>query len=54
MENEKEPVTQTDEKTEETVQNTVEKTEQEPKTFTQEEVNAMLNKEKKKCLAKKI
>ena len=27
MENEKEPVTQTDEKTEETVQNTVEKTE---------------------------
>ena len=52
MENEKEPVTQTDEKTEETVQNTVEKTEQEPKTFTQEEVNAMLNKEKKKMPSK--
>lgn len=52
MENEKEPVTQTDEKTEETVQNAVEKTEQEPKTFTQEEVNAMLNKEKKKMPSK--
>lgn len=52
MEKEKEPVTQTDDKTEETVQNTVEKTEQEPKTFTQEEVNAMLNKEKKKMPSK--
>lgn len=52
MEKEKEPVTQTDEKTEETVTTTVEKTEQEPKTFTQEEVNAMLNKEKKKMPSK--
>jgi hypothetical protein len=52
MENEKEPVTQTDDKTEETVTTTVEKTEQEPKTFTQEEVNAMLNKEKKKMPSK--
>ena len=52
MENEKEPVTQTDDKTEETVTTTTEKTEQEPKTFTQEEVNAMLNKEKKKMPSK--
>lgn len=52
MENEnKEPVTQTEEKTEETVTESVEKTEKEKKDekiFTQEEVNAMLAKEKKK------
>lgn len=52
MENEKEPVTQTEEKTEGTVTDTEEKTEHEPKTFTQEEVNAMLNKEKKKMPSK--
>ena len=52
MENEnKEPVTQTDEKTEVSGTDPVEKTEKdkkEEKTFTQEEVNAMLAKEKKK------
>lgn len=50
MEEEKqETVTQTEEKTEGTVTETVEKTEKEEvKTFTQEEVNAMLKKERKK------
>ena len=56
MENEKqEPVTQTEEKTEVTVTEPVEKTEKEKKdekTFTQEEVNAMLAKEKKKMPSK--
>lgn len=49
----KEPVTQTEEKTEVTVTEPVEKTEKaETKTFTQEEVNAMLAKEKKKMPSK--
>ena len=54
MENEnKEPVTQTEEKTEETVTESVEKTEKkEEKTFTQEEVNAMLKKENAKMSKK--
>lgn len=48
-----EPVTQTEEKTEVTVTEPVEKTEKaEVKTFTQEEVNAMLAKEKKKMPSK--
>lgn len=48
-----EPVTQTEEKTEVTVTEPVEKTEKaETKTFTQEEVNAMLAKEKKKMPSK--
>lgn len=48
-----EPVTQTEEKTEETVTGAVEKTEKaDVKTFTQEEVNAMLAKEKKKMPSK--
>ena len=47
-----EPVTQTEEKTEETVTETAEKTEKSEKTFTQEEVNAMLAKEKKKMPSK--
>lgn len=47
-----EPVTQTEEKTEETVTEPVEKTEKVEKTFTQEEVNAMLAKEKKKMPSK--
>ena len=54
MENEnKEPVTQTEEKTEETVTESVEKAEKkEEKTFTQEEVNAMLKKENAKMSKK--
>ena len=53
MKDEEKPVTQTDEKTEEPVTETVEKTEKEDiKTFTQEEVNAMLAKEKKKMPSK--
>ena len=48
-----EPVTQTEEKTEVTVTEPVEKAEKaEVKTFTQEEVNAMLAKEKKKMPSK--
>lgn len=48
-----EPVTQTEEKTEVTVTEPVEKTEKaDVKTFTQEEVNAMLAKEKKKMPSK--
>lgn len=48
-EEKQETVTQTEEKTEDTVTESVEKTEKEEiKTFTQEEVNAMLAKEKKK------
>ena len=52
---EQKPVTQTEEKTEVTVTEPVEKTEKETKeekTFTQEEVNAMLAKEKKKMPSK--
>lgn len=53
---EQKPVTQTEEKTEGTVTETVEKTEKaekaEIKTFTQEEVNAMLTKERKKMPSK--
>lgn len=56
MENEnKEPVTQTEEKTEETVTGAVEKTEKEKKdekTFTQEEVNAIILKENAKISKK--
>lgn len=53
MENEKHPVTQTEEKTEVTVENTEEKNnEPEVKTFTQEEVNTMLSKERKKMPSK--
>ena len=48
-----EPVTQTEEKTEVTVTEPVEKSEKaDVKTFTQEEVNAMLAKEKKKMPSK--
>lgn len=54
MENNQEPVTQTAEKTEATVTEPVEKTEQktEVKTFTQEEVNAMMAKERSKMPSK--
>ena len=54
MKNEdKEPVTQTEEKTEETVTESVEKTEKkEEKTFTQEEVNAIILKAEKKMPSK--
>ena len=54
MEKEKDPVTQTEEKTEEPVTQTDDKTEDkaEVKTFTQEEVNAMLAKERKKIPSK--
>ena len=57
MENKEQSVTQTDaqeaEKTEGTVTQTEEKTEgEETKTFTQEEVNAMLAKERKKIPSK--
>ncbi len=47
-----EPVTQTEEKTEETVTGTVEKTEKAEKTFTQEEVNAIVLKAEKKMPSK--
>lgn len=53
MENNQEPVTQTAEKTEETVTDTVTKAEEATvKTFTQEEVNAMISKERKKMPSK--
>lgn len=53
MEDEKQPVTQTEEKTEDIVTDTTEKAEkEETKTFTQDEVNAMLAKEKKKMPTK--
>ncbi len=53
MEEKKEPVTQTEEKIEGTVTESVEKTEKvDEKTFTQEEVNAMIAKEKKKMPSK--
>lgn len=48
MENIKEPVTQTDDKTEVTVTEPVTKTDTDVKTFTQEEVNAMVLKETSK------
>ena len=54
MEKEKEPVTQTEEKTEVAVTQTDDKTEEkaEEKTFTQDEVNAMIAKERKKIPSK--
>ena len=54
MEKEKEPVTQTEEKTEESVTQTDNKTEDkvDVKTFTQEEVNAMIKKETDKATKK--
>ena len=54
MEKEKEPVTQTDDKTEVTVTQTDDKTEDKAdvKTFTQEEVNAMIKKETDKATKK--
>lgn len=53
MENNQEPVTQTEEKTEGTVTEPVTKAEREEvKTFTQDEVNSMLAKERKKMPSK--